>query len=106
MNPTTTTIANPSIDARLTLAGAQSAVQLATSIADVATRWAESARVGLEAAREARDAAVLARLVVENAGSVPSDDSLRLLAAEAWEAVHRALEATQRVTRAVSASYH
>lgn len=106
MHPTTTTSSSPAIDPQHTLAGARSAVQLASSLAEVATRWAESARAGLEAARDARDAAFLAQLVVENAASPSSDDAIRLLAAEAWEAVHRALDATQRVTRAVSASYH
>jgi len=106
MNLTTTNFSRPAIDPQLTLAGAQNAAQLASSLAEVATRCAESAHVGLDAARDARDAAVLARSVVENAGPVQSVDALQLLAAEAWEAVHRALDATRRVTRAVSAVYH
>ena len=92
-------------DPALLLAGAQRAVRLASSIAEVATQWAESSHAGLEAARDARDAAVLAGLVVANAGPSPSGDSLRIVAADAWEAVQRALDATQRVTRAVSAIY-
>lgn len=106
MNPTTTKFVTPVAEPSLLLAGAQNAARLASSIAEVATQWAESAHAGLDAARDAQDAASLARLVVENAGRVPSEDSLRLLAADAWEAVHRALDATQRVTRAVSAIYH
>ena len=106
MNPTTTKLATSAVDPRVLFAGAQNAVRLASSLAEVATQWAESAHAGLDAARDARDAAVLAHSMVANAGPVPSEDTLQLLAADAWEAVHRALDATQRVTRAVSAIYH
>lgn len=106
MNPATIKSTRDAADAGLLFAGAERAARLAATIAEVATQWAESAHAGLEAARDARDAAVLARLVVANAGPVQSDDSLNVLAAEAWDAVHRALEATRRVTLAVSAVYH
>lgn len=105
MNPNITKIGSGFGDPALLLAGAQRAARLASSIAEVATQWAESSCAGLDAARDARDAAMLAGLVVANAGSSPSDDSLRIVAADAWEAVQRALDATQRVTRAVSAVY-
>lgn len=106
MNPTTTKLATPAADPNVLFAGAQRAVRLASSLAEVATQWAESAHVGLEAARDARDAAVLAECMVSHAGPGATEESVRLLAADAWEAVQRALDATQRVTRAVAASYH
>jgi hypothetical protein len=106
MNPTITRLAPGTSDPNLLLAGAQRAARLASSLAEVATQWAESAHAGLDAARDAREAAVLAECMVANAGPASTEDSVRLLAADAWEAVHRALDATQRVTRAVSAIYH
>ncbi len=106
MNSSTQTVAPSAVNSSLLLAGAQRAARLASSIAEVATQWAESAHAGLDAARDARDSAVLARLVVENASPTQTDDAIRVLAADAWEAVQRAIDATQRVSRAVSAMYH
>ncbi|MEQ1831684.1 MAG: hypothetical protein ABL977_01430 [Candidatus Eisenbacteria bacterium] len=104
MNPTATTLSTPAADSNLLLAGAQRAARLASSLAEVATQWAESAHAGLDAARDARDAAVLAECMVSHARPGSTEDAARLLAADAWEAVQRALDATQRVTRAVAAS--
>ena len=106
LNPATTEPATSAADPIVMLAGARRAVRLASSLAEFATQWAESAHAGLDAARDARDAAVLAECMVAHAGPATSEDSVRLLAADAWEAVYRALDATRRVTRAVSATYH
>lgn len=105
MHTTTKMLSAPAADPSVLFAGAQRAARLASSLADVATQWAESAHAGLDAARDARDAAVLAECMVSHAHPDTPEESVRLLAADAWEAVQRALDATQRVTRAVAASY-
>lgn len=88
------------------LAGAERAARLAANLADVATQWAEMTQVGLDAARDAREAAALARAVADSAKLSPSADLIRALAADAWLAVRRALEADSRVVAAVSALGH
>ena len=87
----------------LTVAGARQAARLASNIAGIATQWAELKRVGMDAACDAREAAERARLVADCAAVASKEDTIRALAADAWAAAARAIEADQRVTAAVAA---
>jgi len=83
------------------LTGARHAAQLASNLADAAFQWAESTQTGFEAAHEARAAAMLARSVVETLRESEPLLTLRIAAADAWEAVQRAMDASQRVVAVV-----
>ena len=103
---TPVTSAPQSLTARamtLTVSGARQAARLASNIAGIATQWAEMKRVGLDAAREAREAAERATLVADCAAVAAKDDTIRALAADALAAAARAIEADPRVTAAVAA---
>ena len=104
MNPTTSTA--PSLSSKafaLTAAGARQAARLASNIAGVATQWAEMKHVGMDAAHDAMEAAERALLMADCAAVASQEDTIRALAADAWAAVQRAMDADARVTVAVAA---
>ena len=106
MNPTTSSTQTLSVkSANLTLAGARQAAQLASNIAGVATQWSEMKRVATDAAHDALEAAERASLMADCAAVASKEDTIRALAADAWAAVQRAMDADRRVTQAVAALY-
>jgi hypothetical protein len=104
MNPTSNT--SPSLSSKaiaLTAAGARQAARLASNIAGVALQWSEMKCVAQDAAHEAVEAAERASLMADCAAVASQEDTIRALAADAWAAVQRALEADTRVTLAIGA---
>lgn len=103
--PHTITTPQPSTNsAPLTAIGARQAARLASNIAGVATQWANMTKVGMDAAREAREAAERALVLADCAAVASLEDTIRACAADAWAAAQRAIDADHRVTEAVTAS--